>query len=373
MKSTNKPQQSRQAKGASKIMSNFQSIDADIWTDPWFIDLPDDSHRLFFLWLIANPHKNTTGIYEIHPKVMANLSGFSPKKCQRMLELYAKFGKVFYENGWIILKNRHKFTNFNNEKVRAFVIEHLTETIPNSIQINHQDIIKIMLDKAGYTGVRKLRDISPVSLKKREREREIERKVKDPPLPPQGGDKIPETEISEPKKPIPPEIQELLDHAQSVVNETIDEVKASGVMVGKKENHCVLLNDGHMQSLVERNNGNMWMVKAMLSVYYQWKTIDSPKIVKSDFLSILKPWVQDRAYEYLKINPPTVDERDYWSVGTMVTTRAFEDVLIPLAKGNVDLVNEAILAADEAWRESADKRRKSVNYVSAIIRKRLIS
>ena len=129
--------------------TSFAQIDPNIWDDPWFIDLPSDSHRLLFISLFTNRHKNCTGIYEIHKRTIC--AGFSPKLVDEALAIFAESGRIFYEEGYIIIANWMKRTHYNTPEVRTYAINHIN-SLPSSIKERHGDIIEVILERAGQGG-----------------------------------------------------------------------------------------------------------------------------------------------------------------------------------------------------------------------------
>ena len=129
--------------------TSFAQIDPNIWDDPWFIDLPSDSHRLLFIWLFTNRHKNCTGIYEIHKRTIC--AGFSPELVDEALAIFAESGRIYYEEGYIIIANWMKRTHYNTPEVRTYAINHIN-SLPSSIKERHGDIIDVILDRAGQGG-----------------------------------------------------------------------------------------------------------------------------------------------------------------------------------------------------------------------------
>lgn len=127
--------------------TTYAAIDPAIWDKPWFIDAPNP-YKLVFIWLLANKHKNCTGIYEVHLRRIAEGSSQTLEDTQSALDHFTRIGKVFYEDGYIIIANWHKRSHYNNQDVRNFVIHHIS-TLPTSLTTNHPDIIAALLEKCG--------------------------------------------------------------------------------------------------------------------------------------------------------------------------------------------------------------------------------
>jgi len=126
------------------------TLDSQIWHKAWFIDLPDDTARLLFIYLLTNGQRNCTGIYEMHLDTIAGDRKITRRKLKKYLDLFQTLGKISVKSGFIIVENAWEHNYFNTDNVRSFVIKHLTQDIPNSIKDSHKEIISLMLEKAGY-------------------------------------------------------------------------------------------------------------------------------------------------------------------------------------------------------------------------------
>lgn len=127
-------------------MATYAQLSQDFWTDNYILDLETPA-KLLFVYLLTNSHRNTTGIYEIHLRTVAYETGLELTAIKECLSDFAHAGKVFYEEGHIILANRPLHTSFNNENVRNFVVKHVN-SLPASIQENHPDLLSALLNLA---------------------------------------------------------------------------------------------------------------------------------------------------------------------------------------------------------------------------------
>lgn len=127
-------------------MATYAQLSQDFWTDNYILDLETPA-KLLFVYLLTNSHRNTTGIYEIHLRTVAYETGIELTAIKEHLSDFARAGKVFYEEGHIILTNRPSHTSFNNENVRNFVVKHIN-SLPASIQENHPDLLNALLSLA---------------------------------------------------------------------------------------------------------------------------------------------------------------------------------------------------------------------------------
>lgn len=99
-------------------MSKQRYVDTRFWDDPYIACL-DPSEKLLFLYLITNPLTNISGIYEITLRRIQFDTGFNEDMVKKILDRFARDGKVVYRGGWIAVKNFIKHQNVNNPKIRA--------------------------------------------------------------------------------------------------------------------------------------------------------------------------------------------------------------------------------------------------------------
>jgi hypothetical protein len=89
-------------------------INTKFWSDGYIVGLTSNE-KLVYLYLIANPYTSCCGIYEIPFRTIANDTGIVEKELEDILGCFHKDGKIFYENGWIALKNFIKNQNTTSE------------------------------------------------------------------------------------------------------------------------------------------------------------------------------------------------------------------------------------------------------------------
>jgi len=283
--------------------TSFAQIDPNIWDDPWFIDLPSDSHRLLFISLFTNRHKNCTGIYEIHKRTIC--VGFSPDLVDEALTIFAESGRIYYEEGYIIIANWMKRTHYNTPEVRAYAINHIN-SLPSSIKERHGDIIEVILDRAGQGGGQ-----DPAqgggqgrgqggNMKYEIGNKKYEIRNKNTPLPP--------LSVSE-----PPEVK--------AVKAEIDAIRKEAVGI---KLICNLTNE-QIVKLCEKYG--IEKVKVMLSVYYNWKM--SKQVKRNDYLTMIRTsnWVEDEANKRMAAGPPPAtpraDRPEGWDTWTTEQKREY--------------------------------------------------
>ncbi len=65
-------------------------IDTEFWTDRKVVEMFSPEDKLFFLYLLTNPHTTQLGIYEISPKQMAWEIGYSVEAVKVLLDRFEK-------------------------------------------------------------------------------------------------------------------------------------------------------------------------------------------------------------------------------------------------------------------------------------------
>jgi hypothetical protein len=274
--------------------TSFAQIDPNIWDDPWFIDLPSDSHRLLFISLFTNRHKNCTGIYEIHKRTIC--AGFSPELVDEALAIFAESGRIYYEEGYIIIANWMKRTHYNTPEVRTYAINHIN-SLPSSIKERHGDIIDVILDRAGQGGGQ---DPAQGGGQGRGQGGNMKYEI--------GNNNTPISPLSE-----NPDIKAVNDEIARLRKEAVD-IKLI----------CNLTNE-QIVKLCEKYG--IEKVKVMLDIYYNWKMSTQKK--RNDYLTMIRTgsWVEDEANKRMAAGPPPAtpraDRPEGWDTWTTEQKREY--------------------------------------------------
>lgn len=83
-------------------------VDMDFWTDEMVLECFSPEDKLFFLYLLTNPHSTMLGIYRIIPKQIAFELGYSTETVKVMIDRFeSKYGVIKYsqETKELALKN----------------------------------------------------------------------------------------------------------------------------------------------------------------------------------------------------------------------------------------------------------------------------
>lgn len=105
-----------------------------IWDDEWFRKLSAPS-RYLFVFLLTNPEVNLIGVYRLN---FEKLKYYTKLTDKQLLDCFIEInGKVFYREGWIIIR---KYTEFNPYKGTSTDVAKDKEW--NLVPSNIKDIVK---------------------------------------------------------------------------------------------------------------------------------------------------------------------------------------------------------------------------------------
>ena len=111
-------------------MAIYRNIQMSFWTDPKIADdfTPDD--KLFYLYLMTNPHTKLCGCYEISIKQISDETGYTRERTEKLLDRLEKNHKVVVyskDTREILLVNWHKYNWTSSEKLRAPLIKEIRD------------------------------------------------------------------------------------------------------------------------------------------------------------------------------------------------------------------------------------------------------
>jgi hypothetical protein len=101
-------------------VAHFRYINTAIWDDDWFVEL-DALEQHLFIYFLTNSYSNIAGIYQIPLRKIAFESGMDQEKVKKILGRFDNDGKVFYEQGWLVMKNWQKHQMLNPNQTQAVV------------------------------------------------------------------------------------------------------------------------------------------------------------------------------------------------------------------------------------------------------------
>lgn len=109
-------------------MAIYRNIQMAFWTDSKIADDFSPEDKMFYLYLLTNPHTNLCGCYEISKKQVALETGYQVDKINKLLERFEKVHKVirFDESTKeIILINWHKYNWTSSEKFKSSLLKEI--------------------------------------------------------------------------------------------------------------------------------------------------------------------------------------------------------------------------------------------------------
>jgi hypothetical protein len=112
-------------------MAKQRYINTIFWRDEYVSRL-DPSEKLLFLYLLTNPDTSICGIYQLPIKIIAVDTGFDKEMVEKILARFERDDKVFYRDGWVIIKNFIKHQNINPSVTAG--IERELKAVPADIR-----------------------------------------------------------------------------------------------------------------------------------------------------------------------------------------------------------------------------------------------
>jgi len=106
-------------------------INTKIWEDAWFNDL-DPIEKLFFVYLLTNPMTNILGAYELSKGTMGRATGLESRVVEEILRRFEDAKKVYYRDGWVVLRNFIKHQNYKSPKIITGITVEL-KNVPKNI------------------------------------------------------------------------------------------------------------------------------------------------------------------------------------------------------------------------------------------------
>ena len=103
------------------MTAEFRSVQTRMWReDEWFQELDTDA-RLLFIYLFTNPSASISGIYRLPLRTMAFESGLDIDRVRRLLDMFAKAGKVIFSDGivWVVRMRENQLPGKVSPQVQA--------------------------------------------------------------------------------------------------------------------------------------------------------------------------------------------------------------------------------------------------------------
>ena len=115
-------------------MAKTRMIDTSFWDDPYIVSL-DPIEKLLFIYFLANPLTNVAGIYEITLKRIAFDTGIDRDTVLKILDRFEEAGKIYYRDGYVIIKNFIKHQAITEKSKIKTGIEKILNELPDNIKI----------------------------------------------------------------------------------------------------------------------------------------------------------------------------------------------------------------------------------------------
>ena len=96
-------------------MAKTRMVNTRFWSDNFISEL-NPLDRYLFLYLLTNEHTNISGIYELPLKAMSFETGIEIDMLKKMIRRL--YGKVFYIEGWVCIKNFQKHQSTTSTTVK---------------------------------------------------------------------------------------------------------------------------------------------------------------------------------------------------------------------------------------------------------------
>jgi hypothetical protein len=126
-------------------MSKKRMVDTRFWIDDYISHL-DPVEKLLFLYFLTNPFTDISGMYEVPLKNIALDTGIDKEMVIKILNRFERDNKIFYENGWIAIKNFAKHQLDNPKVLRGIEIGtakapvSLKNKVKNSLSIDNDSL-----------------------------------------------------------------------------------------------------------------------------------------------------------------------------------------------------------------------------------------
>ncbi len=102
-------------------MAYYRNISMSFWTDPKIADDFTPEDKYLYLYLMTNPHTKLCGCYEISFKQMADETGYTKDRVEKLISHLEKEHKVVAyskETKEVLLFNWHRYNWTSSEKFR---------------------------------------------------------------------------------------------------------------------------------------------------------------------------------------------------------------------------------------------------------------
>jgi hypothetical protein len=118
-------------------------VNTRFWDDDYTSNL-DPIEKLLFLYFLTNTSTNICGVYEIPLKKIANETGIDKEMVLKIINRFSKDFKIFYKDGWAVVRNFIKHQNQKSPKVQKGIeieLENAPEHIKELLKLKGIDTL----------------------------------------------------------------------------------------------------------------------------------------------------------------------------------------------------------------------------------------
>jgi hypothetical protein len=272
----------------SGLAVKFRNIADTIWSDPGFSDLSSNA-KLIWLFCLTNPNLNLIGIFHAPDQIISAYTGLGKDAVLRCVEELERAGMIRSTHGYLIMINYAKYNVYRDHNTLrgarlAFA------SIPD----------EVWLVAMQYERIDELYDLCIGDELTREEQRRVEMLDADEPEPERKKEQ-PKPKIQKPDPKPEPELSQLGKVIKEECQRLID--ITDGSLVARPTNRKCTLTHSEIEKLVEYAKQNCGSIEAeklarqLVREFYTWK-FTAEKAVKSDYLSMIKPWVLEKAQKH---------------------------------------------------------------------------
>lgn len=110
----------------------YRPVDTKFWSDNYIMEL-DSTEKLVFLYCLTNSETNIAGIYEMNLHRMGLETGYEVSMLKRILERFTSDRKIYYIEGYIVIRNFMKYQNLSGWKTEKG-IKRIIDTLPERLR-----------------------------------------------------------------------------------------------------------------------------------------------------------------------------------------------------------------------------------------------
>lgn len=122
-------------------MPSSRMIKDSFWTDPW-VEGQSERTKLFYLYLLTNPHANIAGVYEVTDRQLSFETGIPPEEMKSLLAYFQEQKKIHRQAPWMVVLNVPKHQSLKSADTRLG-INRILASVP-------QELLAVLWD-VGYT------------------------------------------------------------------------------------------------------------------------------------------------------------------------------------------------------------------------------